>query len=84
MISLNSSSGNIPQYFMVLRFQEAFVFCTSNLLAAPRIGSVCLKLENYNYMNQLLIFPFALDWSQGTISYASSYASKMFGNFSNP
>ena len=49
-----------------------------------KTGSVCFKLENYKYVNLLLKFPFALDWSQDTKSYTLSQALKMFGNFSNP
>ena len=49
-----------------------------------KTGSVCFKLENYKYVNLLLKFPFALDWSQDTKSYTPRQALKMFGNFSNP
>lgn len=38
------------------------------------IGSVRFKLENYKYVNLLLKFPFALDWSQDTKSYTPSHA----------
>lgn len=90
MISLNTSSKNIPQHFTVLRqarslclLHNHFAGCSPRARAARR-GSVCLRLENYKYVNQLLKFPFALDPSQDTKLSTASQAWTMVGDFSNP
>lgn len=73
---------------MVLRYQEVFASAQAVFWVIPQSTnsqdrSACLKVENYNYVNQFVKLPFALDRSQDTMSYTSGHAGMMFGDFSH-
>ena len=74
----------VPDGFKIWRSfalpHSRFAGCSQKVHMA-KTGSVRFKLENYKYVNQLLKFPFALDWSQDTKSYTPSHAWKMSGDF---